>query len=155
MTNLMATHCKIILRFLEDNKIVGEENAVNGKEICSYLRQNHSEYFSKDFDTRQLRTRIMFLKRGEVPNIDMTRTIGSSYKGYYLAKSNEDSLRYQRNLAKTYLITAIKAGVKKEYFYQILNDLENKNLVDCQGTLPVTPHTHEVAHIYSDDLLEK
>ena len=155
MTKKMATQCKIILQYLEVNKIVGEENAIGGNDFCRALVNNYPDYFEQTFDKVSLQRRIMFLKRGDIPDIDMVRIIGSSPKGYYLAKRGDNALEFQKRLAVTHLETAIKAGVSKEYFYQVLNYLDNKNVVDNQLVLPVTPHTHKIAHIYSDDLLEE
>lgn len=155
MTNKMATQCKIILKYLEDNKIVGEENAIGGNDFCTILKNKYPTYFDEDFNKVALQRRIMFLKRGDIPNVDMVRIIGSSPNGYFLAKRGDNSLDFQKKLAVTHLETAIKAGVSKEYFYQVLNYLDNKNVVDNQCVLPITPNTHKVAHIYSDDLLEE
>lgn len=151
----MAVQCKIILRYLETNKIIGEEKAINAKSLCNILITEYPNYFSKSFSERGLRTRIMFLKRGEIPNTDMVRIIGSNKNGYFLAKRGDKSLEYQKRLAVSYLETAIKSGIPKEYFYRVLNELNNKDIADNQVCLPVTENTHKVAHIYSDDLLEE
>lgn len=155
MNKRTALQCKVVLSYLKKNKIVGEENAISVSKLTMGLKNCYSVLFSKDFCERQTRRLINFLRRGEVPECQMTRMIGSSCKGYFLVKKGEDGLRYQRDLAKSTLITAVQAGVPKEYFYRILNELENKNVADNQVVLPITKGTHKIAHIYSDDLLEK
>lgn len=153
--NQTNIRCVLILDYLQKNKIVGEKNAISGKDLVEELKKIKPNYFNADFNKTNLRNCILKLRRNEVLEIEVLRMIGSSKRGYFLVESGENGLKYQENFALSVMTTAIKAGVPKEKFYKVLNSLENKQAVEGSLVITTKPYQKKEVHIYSDDLLEE
>lgn len=154
MTKLQRMRCILILDYLKENKIIGKEKAISGLKLVNSLKVRHRSYFKDDFDTSDLRRYILKLRRNEIPDINVTRMIGSSHNGYFLVPLGENGLEYQKNFAISVLTTAIKGGVPKEIFYNVLNSLDNKQAIERKQIITTRPYERRETHIYSDDLLE-
>lgn len=153
--NLTNIRCVLILDYLQTNKIISEKKAISGLDLVKALKEYKPTYFGKEFNKSRLRHCILKLRRNEVPEIDVLRMIGSSKKGYFLVENGENGLKYQENFAISVMMTAIKAGVPKEKFYKVLNELENKQAVEGSLIITTKPYQKKEVHIYSDDLLEE
>lgn len=153
--NLTNIRCVLILDYLQTNKIISEKKAISGLDLVKELKEYKPTYFEKEFNKSRLRHCILKLRRNEVPEIDVLRMIGSSKKGYFLVENGENGLKYQENFAISVMMTAIKAGVPKEKFYKVLNELENKQAVEGSLIITTKPYQKKEVHIYSDDLLEE
>ena len=154
MDKLMATQCMIIYQYLKDN-CIGKENAVGGNELCKKIieDQKTSKYFPLGLNKVGLQNRVNKIRKNLIPNKSITRRIGSSPKGYWLdTKKDNDGIDFLKKLAISHLQTAIKSGIKVEYFYQILNKMENENYVDGQTRIPLTKYQKDTIKIYSDDI---
>lgn len=152
---LKDTQCMIIYQFLKDN-CVSKANAKGGQEICDKILSNPktTKYFPNGLNKVMLQNRVNRIRKNLVDGKTITRRIGSSPKGYWLdTKRDDDGIEFLKKLAVSHLQTAIKSGVKCEYFYQILNRLENENVVDGQTRIPVSPYQKNIVRVYSDDIL--
>lgn len=154
INKLQETQCIVVYQFLKDN-CVGKDNAISGNSICEKILQNPktSKYFSQNFNKVGLQKIINRIRKNLIPNKTITRRIGSSPKGYWLdTKKSDDGIEFLKNLAVSHIQTAVKSGVKLEYFYQILNNMENENFVDGQTIIKISPHQKDIIKIYSDDI---
>ena len=155
MKKLYANQCMIIYQFLKDN-CVGNDNAMGGKLICQKIMDNPKtrKYFPNGLDKVDLQMRINAIRKDKIPNKSITRRIGSSPKGYWLdTKKDNNGIDFLKKLACSHIVTAVKSGVKVEYFYQLLNQLENEMKIDGQIKIKVIPYANDNCKVFSDDLL--
>lgn len=155
MKKLYANQCMIIYQFLKDN-CVGNDNAMGGNLICQKIMDNPktSKYFQNGLDKVGLQMRINAIRKDKIPNKSITRRIGSSPKGYWLdTKKDNNGIDFLKKLACSHIVTAVKSGVKVEYFYQLLNQLENEMKIDGQIKIKISPYANDTCNVFSDDLL--
>ena len=82
----------------------------------------------------------------------MDRKIGSSPKGYWLVTSEDSGLSFVKRLATTHMLTALRMGASKDYFYKILNEVDVNNISNNQMKLQFSKHEKDTVHTISDDL---
>lgn len=155
MKKLYANQCMIIYQFLKDN-CVGNDNAMGGKLICQKIMDNPKtrKYFQNGLDKVGLQMRINAIRKDKIPNKSITRRIGSGPKGYWLdTKKDNNGIDFLKKLACSHIVTAVKSGVKVEYFYQLLNQLENEMKIDGQIKIKISPYANDNCKVFSDDLL--
>lgn len=153
-SKLKDTQCMVVYQFLKEN-CVGKDNAIGGQEICNQIMSNEKtfKYFPNGLNKVVLQGCVNRIRKNLIKGKIITRRIGSSPRGYWLdTKSDDDGIEFLKKLAVSHLQTAIKSGVKCEYFYQVLNQMENENYVDGQTRIPMTPYQKNVIRIYSDDI---
>ena len=154
MNKTTAVQCMVIYQFLKNN-CAGKENTMGGITICYYIMDDEktAKYFPKGLTKVILQARINALRKNLVPNKTITRRIGSSPKGYWLdTKEDDNGIEFLKRLAVSHIKTAVKSGVKVEFFHQVLNSLENNNYVDGQTRIPMTPNQKKIIKVFSDDI---
>lgn len=122
---------------------VGKKNAKTAEKIIWEMQLLITK--------RTFRRYVNMLRKSGV----ITREIGSnSIDGYWLTTSkDEKGLTYVAHQGASNVITAVKAGVPVEYFYAVLNGIENGTIVDQNQRLPLTDYQNTEVKKYSDDLV--
>lgn len=153
MNNKKTIQSMVVYQFLKDN-CVGKDKAMSGNSICDAIMSDEkkSKYFD-NISSRKLRKIINKLRRNEIENKTITRHIGSNRNGYWLELEKENGIEYLKKLAKSTLESAIKSGVPKEYFYQILNNLKVDYVSNNQMRFKLKPNQKDIVKVFSDDIL--
>ena len=161
ISNDIAIQCMVIYQFLKNNHI-GKDNAISGIAICNYINNNDTDnnkvrkYFKEPLNKVHLQKLINILRRNEVPGKRITRIIGSNRSGYWLETKKDKGLEFLKNLAISHIKTAVKSGIPLEYFYQVLNSMENSEFIDNQTCLKLDIDCKSQKNVikrYSDDLI--
>ena len=147
----MKLHSKILVsgsttwriyEFLKKN-CVGQENAMTASSII--------EEMDLQLNARGFRYHIERIRN----NGTITREVGSNSKdGYWLSVSKEENgLAYLKSQIASRMETAVASGVSVEYLYTILNELDNKIIVDQNQRLKLSKYSNTESKRYSNDLL--
>lgn len=157
ISNKKVVQCMVVYQLLKSNH-VGRHNAISGIDICKCINENNklNKYFDEPLNKVALQHIVTMLRRNEVPNKKITRRIGSSRNGYWLETKKDNGLNFLKNLAISHVKTAVKSGVPLEYFYQVLNSMENSEFIDNQTYLEFDEKKQKdlkVIKCFSDDLL--
>ena len=131
--------------YLKEN-CVGYENRMSGENLCAELMVKYPHAFGDDYSKVCLQADIRKLR------FNMERKIGSSNKGYWLLTSEENGDSFVKRLATTHLLTALRMGVPKDYFYRILNEVDENNLANKQMKIQFGKYEKDTVNTLSDDL---
>lgn len=158
ISNKKIVQCMVVYQLLK-SKYIGKDNAISGIDICECINSNSklNKYFDKPLNKVALQHLINRLRRNEVPGKRITRRIGSSVNGYWLETKKDNGLDFLKNLTTSHIKTAVRSGVPIEYFYQVLNSMENSEFIDNQTCLQLDDKKQKrdviVIKCFSDDLL--